>query len=307
MNVDLSWNGDSPPQSKQVRGGSLYGGMSTPAESYAPAAHYDRVTDAWGLLLGDELHYGVFEDPDEPLATATHRLTELMLEHSEIEAGHRVLDVGCGTGAPARTIAATTGAHVTGITTSTEGVRRATDAARREGLSAATEFLERDGTANGLATESFDRVWVLESSHLMRRRDRLISECARVLRPAGRMALCDIILRRPMPLSEVKRLREPLKLLREVFGDARMETMERYRDLAVQNGLSIVAEVDLTAATRPTFAHWRRNAERNQDEVVSSLGAEAWRKFVDSCDVLEQFWVDGTLGYGLLAAAKPAP
>jgi hypothetical protein len=31
---------------------------------FEPAAHYDRVTDAWGLLLGDELHYGVAQSAD---------------------------------------------------------------------------------------------------------------------------------------------------------------------------------------------------------------------------------------------------
>jgi cyclopropane fatty-acyl-phospholipid synthase-like methyltransferase len=158
---------------------------------------------------------------------------------------------------------------------------------------------------NGFADASFDRVWVLESSHLMRERDRVVSECARVLRPGGRMALCDIILQRKLDLAEVRRLREPLKLLRAVFGDARMEPLGEYAALARAAGLVVDSELDLTSATLPTFTRWRENAREHRDQVVELMDEQSWQQFADSCDVLEGFWNDGTLGYGLLAAAKP--
>ncbi len=270
-----------------------------------PAAHYDRVTDAWGLLLGDELHYGVFSSDDDPLPVATGALTDRMVEAARLEAGLTVLDVGCGTGAPACAMAREHGVQVTGITTSEVGVRAASERAAAGGLDEAVRFEQRDGTRNGFADASFDRVWVLESSHLMRDREALMAECARVLRPTGRMVLCDIVLRRPMPFEEVKRLRRPLALLRAVFGEARMEPLARYADMASDEGLVVDHELDLTTATRPTFARWRENAARHEHAVVASLGVEGWQQFVDSCDVLEGFWDDGTLGYGLLAAAKP--
>jgi cyclopropane fatty-acyl-phospholipid synthase-like methyltransferase len=272
--------------------------------SYAPGSHYDRVTAAWTLLLGQELHYGVFSIGDEDLSTATGELTRLMIEASRLEPGLEVLDVGCGTGAPACRLAADHGAHVTGITTSAVGVEAAAARAAAEGLEGQVRVEQRDGMDNGFRDESFDRVWALESSHLMRRRDKLVAECARVLRPGGRFALCDIVLRRNLPLSQVRRLREPLALLRDVFGDARMEPLETYAELATASGLEVDEQTDLTAATRATFARWRENAERHQDEVVAALGRDDWQCFVDAAGVLEQFWDDGVLGYGLLAAWK---
>jgi 27-O-demethylrifamycin SV methyltransferase len=274
--------------------------------TYEPAAHYDKVTDAWGLLLGEELHYGVFDDGAEPLDRATGRLTELMLEAAQIEPASEVLDVGCGTGAPACRIASEIGARVTGITTSDEGIAAARRRAADAGLDGLTRFELRDGMDNGFDDQSFDRVWVLESSHLMRDREALITECARVLRPGGRLALCDIVLARPMELKEVIRLREPLLLLRQVFGDARMEPLSEYARLAGEQGLEVEAQTDLTAATRPTFDRWRGNAERHRDRVSDLFGADELKRFVESCDVLGDFWDDGTLGYGLLAASKPA-
>jgi cyclopropane fatty-acyl-phospholipid synthase-like methyltransferase len=272
--------------------------------SHDPASHYDRVTEAWTLLLGEDLHYGVFTSGDEPLPDATAALTDLMAETARIEADVMVLDVGCGTGAPACHLTKTYGARVTGITTSAIGVAAARARATAEGVAERLAFEERDGMDNGFADASFDRVWVLESSHLMRERDRLIAECARVLRPGGRLALCDIMLRRPMPFQEVRRLREPLALLRSVFGEARMEPLQTYADLAGAEGLDVDVQRDLTEETRPTFDRWRRNAEAHRDTVVELLGPQGHQEFVGSTHVLEGFWDDGTLGYGIIGATK---
>lgn len=276
-----------------------------PVHSVHPAAHYDRVTDAWGLLLGDELHYGVFTTDDESLPVATAALTQRMVDAAGLSPGMTVLDVGCGTGAPACALATQHSVHVTGITTSAVGVAAATARAAVAGLRDHVDFEVRDGTANGFPDESFDRVWVLESSHLMRDREALVSECARVLRPGGRLALCDIILRRPMPFEEVRRLRKPLAVLRDAFGDARMEPLDLYASMATAHGLVVDQQDDLTEATRRTFARWRANADAHRATVVASIGQDGWQQFVDACEILERFWDDGTLGYGLLAAKKP--
>jgi 27-O-demethylrifamycin SV methyltransferase len=193
-----------------------------------------------------------------------------------------------------------------GITTSEVGVQSALARAAAAGLEDRVRFDRRDATDNGFADRSFDRVWVLESSHLIRDRDRLFAECARVLRPEGRLALCDIVLMRDLPLPEVVRLLEPLTLLRDVFGDARMERLEQYVGRATRHGLVVDRVEDLTVRTRPTFARWRDNARRHRDDVSRTIGDEGWRQFVAATEVLERFWDDGTLGYGLLAAAKPA-
>ncbi len=271
--------------------------------THAPADHYDRVTAAWRYLLGEELHYGVFADGETELSAATGELTRLMIEGMAPDAGHTVLDVGCGTGAPACRLAAELGVRVTGITTSPEGIAAARRRAAAADLGSHVSFELRDGMDNGFPDGSFDRVWVLESSHLMRRRDRLIAECARVLRPGGRVVLCDIVRRRELDLAEVRRLREPLELLRTVFGDARMEPLSAYARMLGEQGLEVEQELDLTAATRPTFGAWRENASRHAAEVTGLIGQDGLEAFVASCDVLEGFWDDGTLGYGLVAAA----
>jgi 27-O-demethylrifamycin SV methyltransferase len=272
--------------------------------TYDPASHYDRVTAAWGLLLGPDLHYGLFSAENESLGSATQALTDRMAEAARIQPELEVLDIGCGTGGPACCLGREYGARVTGITTSSIGVEAATARAAEEGLSDSVRFELRDGTATGLQAASVDRAWVLESSHLMADREQLLVECSRILRPGGRLALCDIVLRRPLPFLEVRRLRQPLTLLREVFGDAHMEPLERYAEMANAHDLIIDDQEDLTTATRPTFARWEANARRHRDQIIDLLSEEDWERFVQSCAVLAGFWDDGTLGYGLISGTR---
>lgn len=275
------------------------------AVDYSPASHYDRVTQAWQYLLGDELHYGVFDRGDEDLAEATGNLTRRMIGGARLERGLTVLDVGCGTGAPACDLAEQHGVEVVGITTSPVGVETATRRAAQRGLSDSVRFELRDGTANGLPDESFDRVWVLESSHLMRDREGLVAECARVLRPGGRMVLCDVMRMREIPFLEVRQRAAEFAALRAAFGSARMDTMAQYVDLATRNGLEVDMTEDLTAATLQTFAHWLANAERYRDEATAALGAESLAEFEEGSRILDALWREGTLGYGIFSAAKP--
>ena len=273
-------------------------------EHYDPAAHYDRVTEAWGLLLGDELHWGVFITGDEPLAVATAELTSRMIAAAEFEPGQRHLDVGCGTGTPACRLAVEQGVEVLGITNSQVGVDYATSRSAELGVTTAT-FELRDGTDNGLPDESFDRAWALESSHLMADRKALVNECARVLRPGGRFVLCDLIRRREIPFLELRERREEFAILRSAFGAARMDPLEQYAELAMGAGLVVDRADDLTTETLPTLAHWQANVDEHRDRVTELLGAKSVAAFERSLGILENFWRNGTLGYGLMSAAKP--
>lgn len=275
------------------------------SDAYDPASHYDRIMAAWQLLLGDELHYGVFDQGDEPLAVATGALTERMIQAADLGPGLRVLDVGCGSGTPARAIATRFGVEVVGITTSGVGV----DTARRRTAEAGVDgvtFEQRDGTDNGFGDAEFDRAWVMESAHLMRDKDALVAECARVLRPGGRLVLCDLIRWREIPFREVRDRRVDFAVLREAFGDAHFQSLDDYARLATAHGLEVDRSDDLTAVTLPTFDRWRANAELHHDEVVELIGVEGHEAFVRSCDILEAFWRDGTFGYGLVSATRPS-
>lgn len=269
-----------------------------------PAQHYNRVTLAWRYLLGDDLHYGYFEKGDELLEHATESLTRRMAEAGRIEQGHAVLDVGCGIGGPASYLAKKFGCSITGITNSSLGADLATSMTTRAGLANQVRILVRDGMRNEFDRGSFDRIWVMESSHLMDDRHALFAECSRVMRPDARLVLCDIFLKKEISMRVLLRHGRKFKLLDQVFGRARMETMKQYSTLASSVGLTVDSIEDITQYTFPTFDRWRANAYRNRDQVVNLIGLTDWDRFVQSCSILEDFWNDGTLGYGILSAVR---
>jgi 27-O-demethylrifamycin SV methyltransferase len=275
-------------------------------DSGEPTRHYDTVVEAWDHLLGEDLHYGYFREGSESLTSATDALTDQMLALAELRSGLTVLDIGCGTGKAGCRIAGEYDCQLTGISPSTACIERAATLATSLGLADAARFIPGDGTQLQFADNSFDRVWVMESSHLMDDKPALLGECARVLKPGGRVILCDVMLRTKLTLPQVIGHRDEFLILKDAFGRAKMETLDFYSSRLQANGLYLEQARDITLETLPTFSHWRDNARQKRSRVEQHIGATAWGRFLASCDVLESFWQDGIMGYGILAASKPA-
>lgn len=274
----------------------------------SPTRHYDNVVDAWRYLLGEDLHYGYFpvSSPSLSLSTATDALTDQMLGLAKPARGYAVLDVGCGTGKTACRLADEAELHVTGITPSQVCIDSARDRSTALGLVHRTDFVVADGMAMCFPDQSYDLVWVMESSHLMSDKSALLSECSRVLKPGGRFVLCDIVLGKKLSLEDVIANRDEFLLLRDVFGQARMETLSFYREGLKSRGIAVDHYRNISAETFPTFDHWRSNALDHTDQVTDLLGPSACREFLLACDVLSDFWQRGILQYGIVAGTRLA-
>ena len=104
----------------------------------------------------------------------------------------RVLDLGCGIGGPARTLASTFGCPVTGVDLTEEYVEAGNLLTERVGLAGRVEL--RAGSALDLPFEdgSFDVVWSQHVIMNIEDKDALYQEIARVLAPGGRYAFHEI-------------------------------------------------------------------------------------------------------------------
>jgi SAM-dependent methyltransferase len=111
----------------------------------------------------------------------------LLIEHAQIAAGSRVLDVGCGTGGFARAIAEIASATVTGIDYS----ERFIAFARNEPPPArgAVEWKVGNAEALPVADGSFDRVLLSLVLHQLRHPDRAVAESFRALAAGGRVVV----------------------------------------------------------------------------------------------------------------------
>jgi arsenite methyltransferase len=115
------------------------------------------------------------------------------LRHAAIEPGETVLDLGCGAGIDSILAAQRTGpaGRVLALDFLPEMLERTAAAAAEAGL-ANVEPLEGDIEAIPLPDASVDHVISNGVINLVPRKARALAECARVLRPGGRLTVSDL-------------------------------------------------------------------------------------------------------------------
>lgn len=121
------------------------------------AHHYDISDDLYRLFLDEDMQYSCayFTDPAMSLEAAQTAKKQHIGRKLMIRPGDRVLDIGCGWGGLALTLARDFGAHVTGVTLSENQLNTAKARARAAGLQDQTDFRLLDYRK---LDEGFDRV-----------------------------------------------------------------------------------------------------------------------------------------------------
>jgi SAM-dependent methyltransferase len=108
-------------------------------------------------------------------------------------AGLKILDIGSGLGGPSRYLAATFGCEVTGIDLSPSYVEAATVLAERAGLADKVRYECADALALPFESGRFDLAWTQHVAMNIADRPSLYAEVRRVLGPAGRLAIYDVV------------------------------------------------------------------------------------------------------------------
>ncbi|MFC5719496.1 methyltransferase domain-containing protein [Streptomyces gamaensis] len=287
------------PASPQSPASSDLSGLPMPLPDPAEVGRlYDRFTALGDASLGENLHFGYWDSPDStvPLAEATDRLTDMMADRLRVGPGARVLDLGCGTGAPGVRTARRTGAHVTGVSVSAEQIRRAEALAEGAGLAGRMTFRQANALELPFPDGSFDAVLALESIIHMPDRGRVLAEAGRVLRPGGRIVLTDFLERAEIPAAGRPAVE---RYLRDFMMT--MVSAEVYPPLLRAAGLWLEELLDISDHTlRQTFVLLSERIRKARAELTGRYGEEMVDQF-DPGDLvgIEEF------GYLLLVAAKP--
>ncbi len=125
-----------------------------------------------------------------------------------LRAGMEVLDVGCGIGGPARTLAAEYGCSVHGIDLVEEYVEAAEELTSRVGLSDQVQFTTADALQIPFPDSRFDAALMEHASMNIPDKNALFREIRRVLRPDGVFAdyvICagpELPVHYPVPWSD---------------------------------------------------------------------------------------------------------
>lgn len=143
----------------------------------------------WGehIHLG---HYGLPPQRKDFLAAKSDFVHEMVRWGGldRLPPGTTVLDVGCGIGGSSRILARDYGFAVTGITISSQQVKRAQELTP-EGVDA--KFLVNDAMALSFPDASFDVVWSIEAGPHMPDKAIFALELMRVVKPGGILVVAD--------------------------------------------------------------------------------------------------------------------
>ena len=128
------------------------------------------------------------------------RATRELAKLANLHEGMHILDIGCGIGGPARTLAAEFGCHVTGIDLTKEYCITAELLTEHVGLSDLITF--RHGNALNLPFEDeiFDVVWMQHVLMNIENKPQVFNEIHRVLQTGGVLALHEIMKGHPTPV-----------------------------------------------------------------------------------------------------------
>lgn len=169
---------------------------ATSDEATRVARDYYNSTDAdnfyfhiWG---GEDIHVGLYESDDEPIASASRRTVERMAELAgPIDSTTRVLDIGSGYGGAARQLANRFGCRVTALNLAEAENERNRQMNAEQGLDGLIDVV--DGAFETLPFDdaSFDLVWCQDAILHSGDRAKVLKEVDRVLKPGGAFVFTD--------------------------------------------------------------------------------------------------------------------
>lgn len=159
-----------------------------------------------------------------------HRLTESIIRQSKIQAGDRVLDVGCGTGATAAFLTEEISAAVTAIDLHPKMVEHA----RQRADHSETHFQVLNASAEALPfkADAFD--WLIsESVTAFTDPDKSLPEYYRVLSPEGQLIAIEMTIEHPLP-------EEDKKAICGLYGVPALYTEQDWRDRLADAGFASI-------------------------------------------------------------------
>ena len=251
------------------------------AESYYDSSSADAFyRKLWG---GEDIHVGIYQQPDEDIATASRRTVETMAEALEtIGTDSRVIDLGAGFGGSARYLAERYGCHVTCLNLADNQNAYNRELTQAAGLADRIDVVHGSFEAVDAPAASFDIVWSQDAFLHSGNRPKVLDEVDRILRPGGELIFTD-----PMQTDDC-----PDGVLDEIFKRIHLENFGSfafYEAELERRGFETVALMRMPENLRAHYNRVRDVLIERREEITGVAGAE----YVEGMIPGLKRWVDG--------------
>ncbi|MEY4934857.1 MAG: hypothetical protein RIS64_1216 [Bacteroidota bacterium] len=165
--------------------------------------YYDKTSFdyhwVWNTRNTQAIHFGFYDEKHQKHDVAVHRLTEVMADMAQVQAGDRVLDAGCGVGGSSIWLAENRSAIVTGIALPPRQIIDCQKNAHHKKVQN-VDFQVADFTKTPFESEQFDVVWTCESLCHAEQKIDFYREAFRLLKRGGRLIIAEYCrTTRPLP------------------------------------------------------------------------------------------------------------
>ena len=224
--------------------------------------------------------------------------TDALAHHAKINESTHVLDLCCGLGGPARYLAYHYGCRVTGVDMNTDRLAGAVRLTERTKLQDRVLFHHANALQTGLADETFDVIVSQEAFCHIPNKKALITECARLLKPGGRIAYTDILARSSMTDEIRSRLETEM-----VFSE--LSTSEQYCHLLEEKGCEVIEVEDLSDNWAQILIDRLAMYRSLKEQTVSSFDLAHFQKWDRAYSFFVGLYRSSELGGGRFVAHKP--
>lgn len=251
-------------------------------------AHYDLGNAFYRLWLDTTMNYSsaLFQgDMNQDVQTAQDAKVRRALHMTGVRAGQRVLEIGCGWGALAEKATQEFGAHVTGVTLSTEQLAWAQERLQTQGLADQASLRLQD--YRDIDDGPYDAVCSIEMLEAVGREywPTYFQSVAKLLKPGGRACIQSIVIQDH--LFE-RYIRSTDFIQQYIFPGGCLPCPSEFRREASAAGLSVIDELAFGRDYAETCRRWRADFLARKDEVLT-LGFDErfiriWEFYLAYCE-----------------------
>ena len=230
-------------------------------------AHYDLGNAFYKLWLDGTMNYSSawFEgDQTQPMAQAQKAKVRRALRMVNAKPGDRVLEIGCGWGALAESATTEFGAHITGVTLSTEQLGFANARMQAQGVQQRADLRLQD--YRDIADAPFDAICSIEMIEAVGQAywPTYFQTISRLLKPGGRACVQSITI----DDSLFERYLQSTDFIQQyIFPGGCLPSPGEFRKQAQAAGLQVVDELNFGPDYAETLRRWRERFMQQAGEV----------------------------------------
>jgi cyclopropane-fatty-acyl-phospholipid synthase len=233
-------------------------------------AHYDLGNAFYRLWLDETMNYSSAwfnGNLSQPMPQAQKAKVRRALEQARVQRGDRVLEIGCGWGALAEMATVKMGAHLTGVTLSTEQLAFAQERMQRLGTTDRSDLRLQD--YRDITDAPFDAICSIEMVEAVGREywPTYFATVARLLKPGGHACVQSIVIDDAL----FERYVESTDFIQQyIFPGGCLPCPSAFRSQAQAAGLEVVEELAFGHDYAETLRRWREAFLARRAEVLHS-------------------------------------